>query len=302
MPTFHTGHLDRGLPSGERYFVQRTDCLLSASHMFHCLLMHSRYSARDLLVTEPQPYHAPQPFCLSSASYALVQAHMTERDMHDQSSEHGSVRSRSAGRAGALEQDAVSTDAEEFEAEREAEFREDTRRVIRNLIFMHLEGEMKRQGKDRRQISGVCGQLMRIHAQLSLPLLQARLASRLTAVTREVLDGQIAFLQPRWDRDLLPNDRSFIDALGAPADPTPSRMRQYFGMLLHSGALASGLTTEASQQMQHAVCRYTRGFEYRRFAEFGMRSLSDNGRRQLTVWIADVRLLNQSRHECADLP
>ena len=105
--------------------------------------------------------------------------------IEDLALESGSERSRSDGDASAPELEALSTDAEEFAAEREAEFREDTRRVSRNLIFLHLEAEMQRQGKDRRQISGVCGQLMRIHAQLSLPLLQSRLASRLTGATRE---------------------------------------------------------------------------------------------------------------------
>ena len=136
---------------------------------------------------------------------------------------------------------------------------------------------------------------MRIHAQLSLPLLRTRLASRLSSAHRETLDCQLLFLQDRWNVELLPNDRGFIDAMGSRDDPAPSRLRQYFCMLIQSECLASGLTADAGQQVQHVINRYTRGFEYRRYAEFSMRSLSADGRRQLLVWVADFR--QQSRRQ-----
>ena len=54
-------------------------------------------------------------------------------------------------------QHTLPTDAEEYEAERAAEFEEDTRRVSRNMIFLHLETVQLQQGKGRRQVSGICG-------------------------------------------------------------------------------------------------------------------------------------------------
>ena len=217
--------------------------------------------------------------------------------MSDVDSERGSERSRSQGapESEAPESEAPSTDAEEFAAELEATFREDARRIARNLIFVHLEADLQRQGKDRRHTSAVCGQLMRVHAQLSLPLLMARLATRLTGVNRVTLDRQLKFLQDRWNNALLPNDQSFIDAMGTRDDPAPHRLRQYLCTLVQSESLAAGLTTDDGQQMIHAINRYTRGFEYRRYAEFAMRSLSADGRRQFLVWIADIRQLNRSK-------
>ena len=204
-----------------------------------------------------------------------------------------SDRSRSVGEA-APALDELSTDAEEYAAECEADFREDTRRISRNLIFMHLEATMHRQGKDRKQISGVCGQLMRFHAQLSVPLLRARLASRLPAIARETLDRQLAFLRDRWDTIFQPNDSSFIDAMGSRDDPAPARLRHYFSTLLQVEVMAAGLTSDEGQQLQHAVNRYTRGFEYRRLASFCMRSLGADSRRQFLVWVADVRMHNRN--------
>ena len=217
--------------------------------------------------------------------------------MSDIDSEHGSARSRSQGapESEAPESEAPSTDAEEFAAELEATFREDARRTARNLILLHLEADLRRQGKDRRHTSAVCGQLMRVHAQLSLPLLMARLAIRLTGSNRVTLDRQLQFLQDRWNNTLLPNDQTFIDAMGTRDDPAPDRLRQILCMMIQSEAQAAGLTTEDGQQMVHAINRYTRGFEYRRYAEFAMRSLSADGRKQFLVWIADFRQQHKSR-------
>ena len=63
------------------------------------------------------------------------------------------------------------TDAEEYERDRAAEFSEDIRRVSGNLLFLHLEQAQLQQGKGRRQVSGICGQLMRNHADLPLGVL-----------------------------------------------------------------------------------------------------------------------------------
>ena len=119
--------------------------------------------------------------------------------------------------------DSLSTGAAEYEADRAAEFAEDSRRVARNLIFQHLEAAQLQQIKGRRQVSGICGQLMRSHAELALPFLRARLEPRLPAASCTVLDAQLALLRAHWSRDLLPNDRQYIDDMGILEDPAHSR-------------------------------------------------------------------------------
>ena len=112
-------------------------------------------------------------------------------------------------------QHTLSTDAEEYEAERAAEFEEDTRRVSRNIIFLHQENVQLQQGKGRTQVSGICGQLMRSHAEPPLDTLRDRLEPRLPASARLVLNSQLTLLHRQWRRDLPPNDRIFVDAIAA---------------------------------------------------------------------------------------
>ena len=211
----------------------------------------------------------------------------------DNDQEVGRVSDRSATESespSAPTPDSLSTDAEEYEAARAAEFAEDSRRVASNLIFLHLEATQLQQGKGRRQVSGICGQLMRSHAELALPFLRARLEPRLPAASCTVLDAQLALLRTHWRRDLLPNDRQYLADMGTLEDPTHSRLEQYFCMLLQADCVDSGLTVEASKMIQDVICRYTRNFLRRRFVEFCVRSLSRSGRRRLLEWAVEFRL------------
>ena len=183
-------------------------------------------------------------------------------------------------------QEDLATDAEEYEADRAAEFAEDIRRVSRNLLFLHLENDQLQQGKGRRQASGVCGQLMRSHAELPLSVLRDRLEPRLPDSARQILNSQLCVLHRHWSRDLLGNDRIFCGDNGFLDDPDQSRLELYFSLLLRNECLGAGLTDEASRMIQNAVSRYTRTFMYLKFSEFCTRTLSQNGRRLFLEWIA----------------
>ena len=51
----------------------------------------------------------------------------------------------------------MSTDAEEYERDRAAEFSEDIRRLSRNLLFLRLEQAQLQQGKGRRRSLAYAG-------------------------------------------------------------------------------------------------------------------------------------------------
>ena len=191
----------------------------------------------------------------------------------------------------------MSADAEEYERDRAAEFAEDIRRVSRNLLFLRLEQVRLQQGKGRRQVSGIRGQLMRNHADLPLGVLRDRLEPRLPASSRQTLNTQLCLLHRNWNRDLLANDRIFVDAMGSLDDPNHSRLEQYFSMLLRNECLGSGLSDEDSRMVRNAVCRCARHFMCQRFSEFCMRTLGQNGRRLFLQWVTGYRMQHRRERE-----